>query len=172
MTGKSAISGKAIFSAAAAGRKRSKRSAGSQIKSFSDVQEGDYVVHESHGIGKFMGIEQLVVQGVKKDYLKVKYAGEDSLYIPVDQLGICPQKYVGGDGVTPRLNKLSGSEWKQTKARAQKAVNDMAEELIRVSAARMNEKGYAFSEDMVGSMNSRTASRMPRPMTSSDAWMR
>ena len=137
-----------IFGGSRRKKKRSKRSAGSQIKSFSDVQEGDYVVHESHGIGKFMGIEQLVVQGVKKDYLKVKYAGEDSLYIPVDQLGML-QKYVGGDGVTPRLNKLSGSEWKQTKARAQKAVNDMAEELIRVSAARMNEKGYAFSEDTV-----------------------
>ena len=137
-----------IFGGSRRKKKKSKRAAGSQIKSFSDVQEGDYVVHESHGIGKFMGIEQLVVQGVKKDYLKVKYAGEDSLYIPVDQLGML-QKYVGGDGVTPRLNKLSGNEWKMTKARAQKAVDDMADELLRVSAARMNEKGYAFSEDTV-----------------------
>ena len=112
------------------------------------MQKGDYVVHESHGIGRFTGIEQLVVQGVKKDYLKVKYAGEDSLYIPVDQLGML-QKYVGGDGVTPRLNKLSGNEWKQTKAKARQAVSDMADELIRISAARMNEKGYAFSEDTV-----------------------
>lgn len=69
------------------------------------MQAGDYVVHESHGIGKFVGIEQLTVQGVRKDYLKVKYAGEDSLYIPVDQLGML-QKYIGGDGVAPRLNKL------------------------------------------------------------------
>jgi len=129
-------------------RRRGKASAGSRIKSFADVKAGDYVVHESHGIGKFTGIEQLVVQGVKKDYLKVKYAGEDSLYIPVDQLGLL-QKYVGGDGVAPRLNKLSGSEWKQTKSKARQAVNDMAEELIRVSAERMNEKGYAFSEDTV-----------------------
>lgn len=112
------------------------------------MQTGDYVVHESHGIGKFIGIEQLVVQGVKKDYLKVKYAGEDSLYIPVDQLGML-QKYVGGDGITPKLNRLSGSEWKQTKARARKAIDDMADELIRISAARMNEKGYAFSSDTV-----------------------
>ncbi|MDO4486307.1 MAG: transcription-repair coupling factor [Bacillota bacterium] len=129
-------------------RKKKQKTRGQQIKSFADVQTGDYVVHESHGIGKFMGIEQLVVQGVKKDYLKVKYAGEDSLYIPVDQLGIL-QKYVGGDGVTPRLNKLSGNEWKNTKAKARAAVNDMADELIRVSAARLNEKGYAFSEDTV-----------------------
>ena len=137
-----------IFGGSRRSRRKKKKSSGTVIKNFADVQTGDYVVHESHGIGKFMGIEQLTVQGVKKDYLKVKYAGEDSLYIPVDQLGML-QKYVGGDGVTPRLNKLSGSEWKQTKARARKAVDDMAEELIRVSAARMKEKGYAFSPDTV-----------------------
>lgn len=137
-----------IFGGSRKSRRKKSKSRGEQIKSFADVQKGDYVVHESHGIGKFMGIEQLVVQGVKKDYLKVKYAGEDSLYIPVDQLGIL-QKYVGGDGVAPRLNKLSGNEWKNTKAKARAAVDDMAKELIRVSAARMNEKGYAFSEDTV-----------------------
>ena len=137
-----------IFGGSRKSRRKKKKSPGTQIKSFADVQKGDYVVHESHGIGRFTGIEQLVVQGVKKDYLKVKYAGEDSLYIPVDQLGML-QKYVGGDGVTPRLNKLSGNEWKQTKAKARQAVSDMADELIRISAARMNEKGYAFSEDTV-----------------------
>ena len=137
-----------IFGGSRKSRKRKKRSSGAAIKNFADVQAGDYVVHESHGIGKFIGIEQLVVQGVKKDYLKVKYAGEDSLYIPVDQLGML-QKYVGGDGVTPKLNRLSGNEWKQTKARARKAVDDMAQELIRVSAARMKEKGHAFSPDTV-----------------------
>ncbi len=137
-----------IFGGNRKSRKKKKKTQGSHIKSFADVQAGDYVVHESHGIGKFTGIEQLVVQGVKKDYLKVKYAGEDSLYIPVDQLGML-QKYVGGDGVAPRLNRLSGNEWKQTKARARQAVDDMADELIRVSAARMKEEGYAFSEDTV-----------------------
>lgn len=137
-----------IFGTKRKGRRRKKKSRGEQIKSFADVQKGDYVVHESHGIGKFMGIEQLVVQGVKRDYLKVKYAGEDSLYIPVEQLGIL-QKYVGGDGISPRLNKLSGSEWKATKAKAKAAVTDMAAELIQGAAARMNEKGYAFSADTV-----------------------
>lgn len=137
-----------VFGGSRKSRKRKSRSRGEQIKSFADVQTGDYVVHESHGIGKFTGIEQLVVQGVKKDYLKVKYAGEDSLYIPVDQLGML-QKYVGGDGIVPRLNKLSGSEWKQTKAKARAAIDDMADELIRISAVRMQEKGFAFSEDTV-----------------------
>ena len=129
-------------------RRKKKKSRGEQIKSFADVKEGDYVVHESHGIGKFMGIEQLVVQGVKKDYLKVKYAGEDSLYIPVDQLGML-QKYVGGEGIVPKLNKLREMNGKILKAKAKAAVTDMAYELIKISAARMNEKGYAFSKDTV-----------------------
>ena len=120
-----------------------------KIKTFADVQTGDYVVHETHGIGRFTGIEQLVVQGVKRDYLKVKYAGEDSLYIPVDQLGLL-QKYIGGGGdISPRLNKLSGNEWRNTKAKAKAAVTDMAADLIRVSAERMNAAGFAFSEDTV-----------------------
>ena len=127
-------------------RSRRSKGRGEQIKSFADVQTGDYVVHEAHGIGRFTGVEQLVVQGVKQDYLKVKYAGSDLLYIPVDQLGSL-QKYIGGEGVSPKLNKLTGGEWKLTKARAKAAVEDMAEDLIRVSAARMHEKGYAFSED-------------------------
>ncbi|MBQ9708192.1 MAG: transcription-repair coupling factor [Firmicutes bacterium] len=129
-------------------KRRKKKTKGQQIKSFSDVQEGDYVVHEAHGIGRFTGIEQLTVQGVSRDYLKVKYAGEDSLYIPVDQLGML-QKYVGGEGITPRLNKLTGSEWKKTKAKAKAAIEEMAEDLIQLSAERMHADGYAFSEDTV-----------------------
>ena len=128
--------------------RRKEDSRGQKIKSFADIKEGDLVVHESHGIGRFTGIKQLVVQGVKCDYLKVKYAGSDVLYIPVDQLGML-QKYIGGDAASPRLNKLSGNEWKATKARAKVAVTDMAEELIKVSAARMHEKGFAFSKDTV-----------------------
>ena len=137
-----------IFGQSYRRKRRKKKTRGEQIKSFADVQEGDYVVHETHGIGKFVGIEQLTVQGVQRDYLKVKYAGEDSLFIPVDQLGIL-QKYVGGEGIAPKLNKLTGSEWKKTKAKAKAAVDDMAEDLIRVASARMNSKGYAFSEDTV-----------------------
>lgn len=138
-----------IFGGSRRSRKRSRPArGGNPIKSFADVQKGDYVVHESHGIGKFTGIEQLIVQGMKQDFLKVEYAGTDMLYIPVEQLDSL-QKYIGGDGITPRLNKLSGTEWKATKARAQAAVSDLAEELIRVANARRNKGGYAFSEDTV-----------------------
>lgn len=121
-------------------------SAARQIRSFADVEKGDFVVHESHGIGRFTGIEQLVVQGLKQDFLRVEYAGTDMLYVPVDQLGSL-QKYIGGDGVSPRINRLSGNEWKATKARAQAAVSDMAEELLRVANIRREKPGHAFSED-------------------------
>ncbi|MCQ4637065.1 transcription-repair coupling factor [Anaerovorax odorimutans] len=129
-------------------KKKAAGSAGQPIKSFADMQKGDYVVHENHGIGKFMGIEQLTVQNVKKDYLKIKYSGQDILYVPVEQMDII-QKYVGADTGNPKLNKLSGSEWKTTKAKAKAAIANMAKELLEVSAARQLEKGHAFSTDTV-----------------------
>ncbi|MDO5490972.1 MAG: transcription-repair coupling factor [Bacillota bacterium] len=124
------------------------KTAGERIRSFADVQTGDYVVHESHGIGRFVGVEQMVVLGVRQDYLKVKYAGSDMLYIPVDQLGIL-QKYIGGGENAPRLSRLTGGEWKKTRARARAAVEDMAQDLLRVSAARMQRKGHAFGKDTI-----------------------
>lgn len=130
------------------GRRVKPRNSGSRIKSFADVEKGDYVVHESHGIGKFTGIEQLVVQGNRQDFLKVEYAGTDMLYIPVEQLGSL-QKYIGGEGISPKVNKLSGNEWKATKARAQAAVSDMADELLRMANIRRNTAGFAFAEDSV-----------------------
>lgn len=129
-------------------KKKSSHNMGQPIRSFADMQQGDFVVHENHGIGKFMGIQQLTVQNVKKDYLKIKYSGKDILYVPVEQMDIV-QKYVGSDVASPKLNKLSGSDWKTTKAKAKAAIANMAKELLEVSAARQMEKGYAFSEDTV-----------------------
>lgn len=116
------------------------------IKAFTDIKKGDYVVHENHGVGKFLGVEQLEIQGSKKDYLKVKYAGEDMLYVPVDQMDLI-QKFVGGDGAAPKINKLTSGEWKKTKARAKAAIAVMAKELLELSAARQLEKGYPFAPD-------------------------
>ena len=127
-------------------RKEGRDSGSRGIKAFVDIKEGDYVVHENHGIGKFLGIEQLEVQGIKKDYLKIKYAGEDMLYVTVEQMDVV-QRYVGADSITPKINKLTGGEWKRTKLRAQKAIQDMAKELLSLSAERSMEKGYAFSKD-------------------------
>lgn len=121
---------------------------GKPIKTFTDIRKGDYVVHENHGIGKFIGIEQLVIQNIKKDYLKIKYAGEDMLYVPVEQMDMI-QKYVGADGATPRINKLSSGEWKKAKSKAKAAIANMAKELLEISAERKQKGGYAFGPDTV-----------------------
>ncbi|QIB69623.1 transcription-repair coupling factor [Aminipila butyrica] len=137
-----------IFTNQKQGRTKKNKPKGKAIQSFSDMHKGDFVVHENHGIGKFLGIEQLVVQKIKKDYLKIKYAGEDMLYVPVEQMDLI-QKYASSDGVSPKINKLSGSEWKKTKAKAKAAIANMAKELLELTAARQMEKGYSFSEDTV-----------------------
>ncbi len=129
-------------------RKKKYKDKGHKIHSFADMRSGDYVVHENHGIGKFLGIEQLNVQGEKKDYIKIKYAGNDMLYVPVEQMDIV-QKYIGSDGAIPKINKLSGSEWKATKAKAKADIAMMAQDLIQLYAQRKMEKGYGFGGDTV-----------------------
>lgn len=141
------ISDQDIFGGRKTQRKRHRRKTrGEELQSFTDLKKGDYVVHENHGIGKFIGIEQLNLQGEKKDYLKIKYAGSDILYVPVEQFDIV-QKYIGAEGTTPKMNKLSGTEWKAAKAKAKKAIADMADELIKLYAEREVTKGYAFGPD-------------------------
>jgi transcription-repair coupling factor (superfamily II helicase) len=121
---------------------------GQPIKSFTDISQGDFVVHDSHGIGKFIGIEQLTVQGLIKDYMKVEYAGNDMLYVPVDQMSLI-QKYMGADAVTPKINRLAGNEWKNTRSKAKAAIENMARELLEISAARQARGGYRFGPDTV-----------------------
>lgn len=127
-------------------KKRKYRDKGQKLESFTDLRTGDYVVHENHGIGRFTGIEQLKVQGEKKDYIRIKYAGNDVLYVPVEQMDLV-QRYIGGESSVPRVNKLSGGEWKATKARAKAAIAVFAKDLIDLYAQRKMEKGYAFSRD-------------------------
>lgn len=116
------------------------------VRHFGEIGVGNYVVHENHGIGKYLGTHQLTVGGVKKDYLKIKYAGEDMLYVPVDQMDLIAS-YVGADNAVPKVNKLSSSDWRKTKARAKAAIQDIAKELIAVSAARKLDHGHAFQPD-------------------------
>ncbi|SDJ83277.1 transcription-repair coupling factor [Natronincola ferrireducens] len=127
-------------------KQKIKRKDAAPIKSFIDLKVGDYVVHEGHGIGKYIGIEELKVEGIKKDYLKIRYSGEDNLYVPTDQMDLI-QKYIGADDKTPKLNKLGGTEWVKTKAKAKKAIEDMAKDLLKLYAEREESKGYGFSRD-------------------------
>lgn len=108
---------------------------------------GDPVVHVSHGIGIFDGIHKLDLHGIVKDYIKIQYAGADTLYVPVTQLDLV-SKYIGPkDDGKIKLNRLNSGEWQKTRARVKKAVDDMADELIRLYAERMKVQGHAFPED-------------------------
>lgn len=126
--------------------RRQKLSNAERIKSYSELNVGDYVVHVNHGIGKYLGIETLEINGVHKDYMKIKYQGTDKLYVPVDQIDLV-QKYVGTEGKEPKLYKLGGSEWKRVKRKVQSSVQDIAEDLIKLYAEREASVGYAFSPD-------------------------
>ncbi|SMD04368.1 transcription-repair coupling factor (superfamily II helicase) [Sporomusa malonica] len=117
-----------------------------QITYFRDINLGDYVVHINHGIGKYVGVETLEVGGVHKDYLHIRYAGDDKLYVPTDQVGLL-QKYIGAEGEVPRLSKMGGSDWLKVKTKAKAAVADMAKELIELYAQRQLQVGYAFGPD-------------------------
>lgn len=117
-----------------------------RIAHFRDIRPGDYVVHEAHGIGKYLGVETLEVGGVHKDYLHIKYGGDDKLFVPTDQVSLL-QKYVGTEGEVPRLHRMGGTEWTKAKARAKKSVEDIAKKLIEIYAKRKNAKGTAFPPD-------------------------
>lgn len=125
-------------------KKRSKDS----FNSLDELHRGDYIVHSVHGIGIFDGITKLEVGGVTKDYIKIKYAKEDVLFVPVTQLDLV-SKYVGPgeEGRAVKINKLGTQEWKKTRTRVRSAVKDMAKELIKLYAARQNAPGYAFMPD-------------------------
>ena len=126
--------------------KRRKASSKEKAVFFSELKPGDYIVHENHGIGLFKGMEQVVVEGEKKDYLLIQYAGTDRLFVPVDQMGFL-QKYVGAEGIKPKINKLSGGDWKATKAKAKLAIAEMTGQLLELYAKRQGRKGYAFGPD-------------------------
>ena len=127
-------------------RRKAKRK-GEEIKSLSDLSVGDLVVHVAHGIGVFDGIHKLDLHGIVKDYIKIKYAGADTLYVPVTQLDLV-SKYIGPqDDSHVKLNRLNSGEWQKTRSRVKKAVAEMADELIKLYAERMQTKGFAFSED-------------------------
>lgn len=127
---------------------RKKKNPRAGIHSLDELHRGDYIVHAVHGIGVFDGINKLEVSGVTKDYIKIKYAREDVLYVPVTQLDLV-SKYIGPheEGKSLKINRLGGKEWQKTRSRVRAAVKDMAEQLTKLYAERMKTPGYAFSPD-------------------------
>ncbi|MGE5629538.1 MAG: transcription-repair coupling factor [Caulobacteraceae bacterium] len=127
-------------------KKTSEKKKSKTIEVFTDLKVGDFVVHENHGIGQYLGIEKLKIDGMTRDYLHIKYSGNDKLYIPTDQLDMI-QKYIGSEDKGPKLNKLGGTEWVKVKARARKAIETLALDLLKLYAERQQSVGFAFSED-------------------------
>ena len=125
-------------------RVRRRFEAGTSITAFSDLRAGDYIVHGVHGIGRYEGLRRFA--GKPGDFLAIRYAGGDMLYVPAGEIDQV-QKYIGGDGAMPKIDKLGGASWARTKKRVKKAVHDMTEELVKLYAAREAEDGHAFSPD-------------------------
>ncbi|SFM49918.1 transcription-repair coupling factor (superfamily II helicase) [Gracilibacillus orientalis] len=127
-------------------KRKQKISNAERIKSYQELQVGDYVVHANHGIGRYIGIETLEVSGLHKDYMLVKYSGDDKLFVPIDQIDLV-QKYVGSEGKEPKLYRLGGNDWKKVKSKVQSKVEDIADDLMKLYAEREAAKGYAFSPE-------------------------
>lgn len=127
-------------------RKRMARREGLKLRDYRELNMGDYVVHEQHGIGKYLGLSTLEISGVQRDYLLVKYSGTDKLYIPVDQIDLI-QKYISSEGKAPRLHSLGSGEWHRLKSKVDNSVQELARELLSLYAARQATRGYAFSPD-------------------------
>lgn len=126
--------------------KTKKVNKGQKIETFLDLNIGDYVVHENSGVGRYVGIDQLSVNGVKKDYMRVVYQGGDNLYVPIDQMDKI-QKFIGSNTEKIKLNKLGSSEWSKAKAKVKKEIEDMTKDLVELYAKREKIKGYKFSKD-------------------------
>ena len=129
-------------------KKKRKRYEGQKIQDFAELKPGDYVVHENHGIGVYNGIEKIEVEKVVKDYMKISYAEGGVLYIPVAQMDLI-QKYAGADAKKPRLNKLGTVQWGKTKSQVKKAVQAVAEDLVKLYAARQRGEGFVYGPDTV-----------------------
>ena len=126
-------------------RTRRRFEAGASIVQFSDLKAGDYIVHQTHGIGRYLGLRRF--QGKAGDFMAIQYAGGDKVYVPathIDQV----QKYTGGDGAMPKVDKIGGATWRRTRNRVKKAVRDMTEELVKLYAERESREGFAYSPDL------------------------
>ena len=142
------ISESDIFGGEKKKKKRHRVYEGEKIASFTDLNIGDYVVHESHGLGIYRGIEKIEVDKVEKDYIKIEYAGGGNLYILATQLELI-QKYAGADAKKPKLNKLGGQEWNKTKTKVRGAVKEIAADLVKLYAVRQSEQGFVYGPDTV-----------------------
>lgn len=137
-----------IFGAEKKKKRKKKRYDGQQIRDFNELNIGDYVVHENHGLGIYRGIEKIEVDRIIKDYIKIEYRDGGNLYVPATGLGVL-QKYASSDAKRPKINKLGSKEWTNTKTKVRSATEQVAKDLVELYAARQNTEGYRFGKDTV-----------------------
>lgn len=121
---------------------------GRQIRYFSDLNVGDYVVQDTHGIGRYIGLRTIELEGVHRDYVTIQYSGGDKLYLPMNQISTL-EKYIGPEGTTPVLSKMGGAQWDRVKSKAGKSIRELAERLLKVYAEREITPGIAFDKDNI-----------------------
>ena len=127
-------------------RAKKRQNAGERIASFTDLKAGDYVVHDIHGVGIFDGVVQINTEGIKRDYLLIRYLGSDKLYVPTDQFDRV-QKFIGAEHSAPKLNKLGGGEWERQKSKVKAGLKKLAFDLAELYAARQKSNGFAFNHE-------------------------
>ncbi len=135
-----------IFGVSKKNNRKKKKYEGKAIAEFSELQIGDYVIHENHGLGIYRGIEKIEVDKIEKDYIKIEYGGSGNLYILATQLDLI-QKYADSEAKKPKLNKLGSPEWFKTKTKVKGAVKQVADELVKLYASRQEQKGYEYAMD-------------------------
>ncbi|MDO4332012.1 MAG: transcription-repair coupling factor [Eubacteriales bacterium] len=138
-----------IFGAEKKKKRKKRQYEGTKIRDFAELKVGDYVVHETHGLGVYQGIEKVQMEGTIKDYMKISYRDGGNLYVLATGLDVI-QKYASADAAKkPKLNKLGTQEWTKTKSRVRTAVDEVAKDLVELYAVRQQSEGYAFSEDTI-----------------------
>ncbi len=146
--GLSIVSDKDLFGKEKKSNKSYKKHKGNKISSFLELTQGDYVVHETHGVGVFKGVEQIVIEGISRDNIKLEYANQTMLFVPIDQMDMV-QKYIGAEGKEPKLSKIGTSEWKNSKAKAKRAIQNIAKELIELYSKRFYHRGFSYEVDTI-----------------------
>jgi transcription-repair coupling factor (superfamily II helicase) len=116
------------------------------IDTFVELNPGDFVVHVNYGIGRFLGIERIRALGNERDYIKLEYADEETVFIPIEQVNLV-QRYIGSEGSEPKLDRMGGKSWENRKGRARKAVEDLADRLVQLYSRRSQAQGFAFAKD-------------------------
>ena len=137
-----------IFGQAAQKKKHSARKDGERLRNWSELKAGDYVVHENYGIGIYRGVEKIEVDRISQDYIKIEYSGGGTLYVLPTEMDVL-QKYAAAGSARPKVSRLGSSEWRTTRAKVKSAVEEVADDLVKLYAARQSRKGHVFTKDTV-----------------------